>query len=136
MAYFINNETKQNLVKSLYKDIDELQNKFNEDENLNNIKMSLIDNKFNEVKTILSPTIRYKKEDGKYYVSLSLAESCSFIKHILIYEILKVIPLFEEDIKNYKELWEEWRNLSDSLKYRTHLTTERYILNNFEKVKI
>jgi hypothetical protein len=112
----INKEILLNLVKSLYKDKQELQEKFNQDIHLNNISMREIDLKETRVRSILKNKIGFK-ENGVFYTSISSAESCSFIKHILIYDVLEIKPFFEEDIKNYKELYQEWSLLEDKKKY-------------------
>lgn len=111
----INREVLKNLVRDLYKDEDELKQKFKEDIILNNISMREIDNKFNWVATLIC---RKNKLSG-----LSLGESCCIIKYILKYIVLKVKPYFQEDIKNYKELYKEWYNLPHKKQYPT---TKKY----------
>jgi hypothetical protein len=125
----INKEILFNLVKDLYTDINQLQELFNKDEHLNNIKMSYIDNKESLVRHILFKKIGHT-ENNKSYTLFSSSQSCSFIKHILIYDILKIKPIFKEDLINYEVLYEEWISLSDSKKYGINRTSpERYILN-------
>jgi hypothetical protein len=104
------------IVKDLYKDIEDLQNKFNNDIHLNNINMGLIDSKFKEVMYLIKDKIR-KIENNKTYLCLSLSESCSILKHILIYRVLKIKPYFEEDILNYKELLKHWFILPKKIQY-------------------
>lgn len=107
------------LIRGLYSDIDSLQNKFNEDVNLNNISIHKIDCLYQEVRNLLKNR-------------LILYESCSFIKHILIYDVLGIKPIFKDDILNYKDLWEEWHNLPPKKK-RIGSWSGDYILKNRER---
>jgi hypothetical protein len=109
LAKGIKQEVLFNLVRHLYKDVEELKIKHYEDIHLNNIDMKKIDNMFNETATLIC---HKNKLDG-----LSMAESCSFIKHILVYKVLKTKPYFEEDILNYQELYKEFCLKDDNYKY-------------------
>ena len=100
------------LVEPLYSSADELLSLFLKDEHLNNISMSSIDNMLFRVKHLLTSN----------YKNCSLAESCCFIKHILIYNVLEIEPIFEENIKNFNELEKEWfghsfKDREDKLKW-------------------
>ncbi|MFW6129608.1 MAG: hypothetical protein ACOC56_00400 [Atribacterota bacterium] len=94
----ISEEDLLNLVDGLYKDFEELKKKFLEDKHLNNIKMDLIDSNFYNVRALCS----------KNKTSWSLSEGCSTQKHILIYVVLGVKPIFKEDILNYDKKKKEW----------------------------
>lgn len=128
----IKKEDLLNLVRHLYTNKEQLQLLFNSDEHLNNIKMALIDDLEPRVRHILRDKIGFK-ENGKFYTILSNSQSCSFIKHILIYSILGIKPIFREDILNYNDLWKDWRDLPEPKKYgRKHLSPERFILSKRE----
>lgn len=128
----VNTADKLRLVKGLYSCEEELQKLYNKDVHLNNIPMKLIDDKFKEVMQVIKPNKR--EENGKIYLSMSLAESCCILKHILIYTILEIKPVFEEDIKNYKELYADWRNQSDEKKYGLKgVDFDKWILLNKSK---
>jgi hypothetical protein len=102
----ISKENLLNLVESLYKDKQDLKNKFLEDKHLNNINMSKIDSKFHRVINLC-----YKNK-----TSWSLSDGCSTIKHILRYIVLEVKPIFEEDINNFDKIRKEWLNESNFYK--------------------
>jgi len=122
----ISQKTLLNAVSDLYTDLNELQNKFNDDEHLNNIKMRLIDDNHYLIRNIIKENILIKEGD-KTYTSCSLSETCSFIKHILIYDVLKIKPIFEDDFKIYDDLYKDWIHLSD-YKAKNRESPQRYIL--------
>ena len=98
----IKKEICLNLVEDLYRDINELKEKFLEDKHLNNIRMNLIDFKFHRTRQIFI----------KNKTSWSLADNCCLIKHILIYDVLKVKPIFQKDILDYDKKRKEWLKIS------------------------
>ena len=103
----VNEENLKNLVENLYKDVGELERKFKEDKHLNNIEMSLIDIKFYNIRELCI----------KNKTSWSLSDNVCTIKHILIYRILKVKPIFEENLKDFENLNKEWLEPINYKKY-------------------
>jgi len=112
----INKNSCLSLVEDLYNNVEGLQNKFNDDIHLNNIPMVKIDGLHWSVKRLLNK-------------NMSLCDTCCFIKHILIYDILGIKPVFEDDILNYKDLWREWYTLPNKQK-RIGSWADDYILKN------
>lgn len=115
----IKEESLLNLVSGLYKDVQSLKELFLKDKHLNNINMKQIDNLNAEVRSLLirNGNLETERKDGKVYSWFSLCEGCCIIKHILIYRVLKVKPLFEEDIKDYDSLRKKWLEQANYKKY-------------------
>lgn len=95
------------LVKNLYENLEELKEKFLKDKHLNNINMKKIDNNFYYVRSLFI----------KNKTSWSLADGCCLQKHILIYEVLKVKPIFEKDLKDFEIFHKKWLESENYLKY-------------------
>lgn len=103
----INKISYLQLVRHLYKDIESLKNKFLEDKHLNNVNMNLIDDNFYNVRHLF---LKNKK-------SWSLSDGCCLQKHILIYDVLKIKPIFEKDIKDFSKIKKNWLETKNYKKY-------------------
>jgi hypothetical protein len=115
----IKEESLFNLVRGLYKDVESLKELFLEDKHLNNTDMKQIDSLNSVVRSLLisNKTLQTEKKDGKIYSWFSLSDGCCIIKHILIYRVLKVKPIFEEDIKDFSNYHKEWLETENYKKY-------------------
>jgi hypothetical protein len=115
----INEKSLLNLVRGLYIDKESLRELFLKDKHLNNINMRHIDALNSAVRSLLiqNKTLETEKKDGHVYSWFSLSNGCCIIKHILIYRVLKVKPIFEEDIKDYDDLRQKWLNTENYKKY-------------------
>jgi hypothetical protein len=115
----IKEESLLNLVRGLYKDVKSLEELFLKDKHLNNINMEQIDSLNSVVRSLLiqNKTLETEKKEGRIYSWFSLSDGCSIIKHILIYRVLKVKPIFEEDIKDFEIFHKKWLEETNYKKY-------------------